>query len=63
MATRPPLTAAEKECIYRGKLCGETVACLAQSVGCARSTARKWWRYGREQGARTLASSRRGRPA
>lgn len=63
MATRPPLTAVEKERIYRGKLRGETLAFLAQSVGCARSTARKWWRYGREQGARALAGSRRGRPA
>lgn len=62
MATRPPLTTAEKERIYHGRLCGETLASAAQAIGCALSTARKWWRYGRDHGLCAFGVTRRGRP-
>jgi len=63
MGNRHPLTLAEKERIYTGKLNGETLASLAQEVRCARETARKWWRQGRQRGLEGLRQRRRGRRA
>jgi transposase-like protein len=59
MATRTPLTAAERQYIQRRKLSGATLRQIADELHCARSTARKWWR--RQQQGHLPPS--RGRPA
>lgn len=61
MAHRAPLTVAERELLYRDKLRGRTLPEIAADLGCAVSTARKWWRKAREQGRSGLQSTRRGR--
>lgn len=61
MGNRPPLTQAEKERIYWGKLEGRTLRELADEVDCTVHCARKWWRVGRDKGVEGLRSSRRGR--
>lgn len=61
MSNRPPLSQAEKEQIYRGKLQGQTLAEVAAEVGCSLVCARKWWRIGRDRGLEGLAAVRRGR--
>lgn len=63
MANRPPLSAADREQIYRAKLRGSTLPEIAAEMGCSVETARKWWRRAREHGRVALASSHRGRPA
>lgn len=45
MATRAPLTEAEKEYIRTRKLAGATLACIAGELNCSLETTRKWWRY------------------
>ncbi len=61
MANRAPLTLAEKESIYLGKLQGRTLSQLAAAVGCCTACARKFWRRGRDSGLEGLRAPRRGR--
>jgi len=61
MAQRPPLTVAEREAIYYGKLNGKPLRDLAEEQSCSLSCARKWWRIGRDQGVEGLRRSRRKR--
>jgi len=61
MGHRRPLSQAEKERIYLGKLEGHTVLELAAEVGCSEHCARKWWRVGRDKGLEGLRAPRRGR--
>lgn len=61
MSNRCPLTQAEKERIYRGKLKGQTLPALAAEIGCSVACARKWWRVGRARGLAGLEAPRRGR--
>jgi hypothetical protein len=63
MSNRAPLTTAEKEQIYQGKLQGKTLAEVAAEVNCSLSCARKWWRRGRTEGVSGLTEQREGRPA
>lgn len=63
MGPHRPLTSAEKEQIYRGKLAGATLPGLADQLGCSTACVRKWWRYGRECGLTGLQAKRRGRSA
>lgn len=60
MRKRAPLTLAEKERIYEGKLQARTLAEVASSVGCSLSCARKWWRQGRDHGWKGLQAGRLG---
>jgi len=46
MSNRRPLTVAERQAIYDGKLSGKSLSDLAQTYQCTRSCARKWWRVG-----------------
>jgi transposase-like protein len=48
MATRAPLTEAEKQYIYDRKQQGASLKMIAQELDCAPETARKWWRYRRD---------------
>lgn len=61
MPNRPPLTQAEKEKIYQGKLQGRTLPEMAAEVHCSLACARKWWRQGRDHGLQGLRAPRRGR--
>jgi len=61
MAQRPPLTVAEREAIYYGKLNGKPLRHLAKEQSCSLGCARKWWRIGRDQGLEGLRRSRRKR--
>lgn len=61
MGNREPLSQAEKEYLYYGKLAGRTLPELAEEVGCTVHSARKWWRVGRDKGVAGLRSRRRGR--
>lgn len=61
MSNRHPLSQAEKEHIYRGKLRGQTLVEVAAEVGCSLACARKWWRVSRDRGLAGLATVRRGR--
>ncbi len=45
MATRVPLTEAEKQYVQTRKQAGTTLAIIAGELRCSRMTARKWWRY------------------
>lgn len=63
MGNRIPLSQAEKEQIYRGKLQGQTHAELAKALGCSQETVRKWWKRGRKTGLEGLRKQRRGRQA
>jgi hypothetical protein len=58
MNTRVPLTEAEKDYIYERKHAGASLNQIAEEVGCAPITARKWWRH-RRDGTHPQA---RGRP-
>jgi transposase len=59
MGNRRPLTLAEKERIYKGKLQGLSLSELAAEVGCSVHCARKWWRRGRNQGLEGLRAPRK----
>ncbi len=61
MTQRRPLTVAEREAIYRGKLVGKRLRDLADGLSCSFDCARKWWRVGRDQGLEGLRRSRRKR--
>jgi hypothetical protein len=61
MSNRRPLTQAEKEHIYLGKLKGSSLKTLAMGVGCSLESARKWWRVGRDTGLEGLRTPRWGR--
>jgi hypothetical protein len=50
MARQSPLTIAEREAIYYGKLGGRRLRDLAKELSCSLSCARKWWSIGRDQG-------------
>jgi hypothetical protein len=50
MVGRFPLSQAQKEQIYLGKLGGRSLLELAATVGCTVHCARKWWRVGRDTG-------------
>lgn len=59
MSTRQPLSAPEKEFLYRRKQAGASHAEVARELGCARETVRKHWQaYRRDRQPR-----KRGRPA
>lgn len=60
MKKRAPLTQAEKEHIYEGKLQGRALAEMAREVRCSLSCARKWWRRGRDHGWQGLRARRCG---
>lgn len=59
MIKRTPLTEAEKQYLLQRKQAGATLRQVAEELGCAVVTARKWWRYARDQ----RQPRRRGRPA
>lgn len=61
MARQSPLTIAEREVIYYGKLGGRRLRDLAKELSCSLSCARKWWRIGRDQGLEGLRRSGRNR--
>ena len=61
MVNRSPLSQADKESIYEGKLAGQTLAELAAEIGCSVACTRKWWRAGRDRGIAGLRAARRGR--
>ena len=61
MAQRRPLTVAEREAIYRGKLAGKRLRDLADGLSCSFDCARKWWRVGRDQRLEGLRRSGRKR--
>ncbi len=63
MSNRLPLSQAEKEQIYRGKMQGSSVTQLAKELHCSRETVRKWWRRGRKRGEEGLRTQRMGRKA
>ncbi len=63
MSQRAPLSAAERERIYRGKLQGKTLAELAQELQCSIVCVRKWWRHARPGELPSRQSQRRGAPA
>jgi transposase-like protein len=48
MATRAPLTEAEKQYIYDRKQQGVSLTKIAQALHCSWETTRKWWRYRRD---------------
>jgi transposase InsO family protein len=58
MSNRRPLTVAERETIYDGKLSGERLIDLARECQCSYSCARKWWRVGRKHGRDALRQQR-----
>lgn len=59
MTQRRPLTVAEREAIYRGKLAGKRLGDLADELSCSLACVRKWWRMGRDQGLDGLHCSGR----
>lgn len=61
MGRRTPLTVAEREAIYYGKLKGKPLMELAVEHECSYSCARKWWRVGRDEGPEGLYRSQRKR--
>lgn len=61
MGKRDPLSQAEKERIYNGKLKGQTLLELAIALDCSLECSRKWWRIGRNHGLEGLRATRRGR--
>lgn len=61
MASRTPLTLAEKERIYAAKTQGRSLPAIAAELGCSPQTARKWWRLARDHGRCALRQARRGR--
>lgn len=63
MEQRKPLTLAEREAIYLGKLDGKTLPELADEQACSLSCARKWWRIGRDHGLAGLRRTKRSRTA
>ena len=63
MTNRAPLTIAEREAIYNGKLAGKKLKDIAQQLGCSLACVRKWWRIGRDQGLEGLQGRDRGRPS
>ena len=63
MPRRVPLTIAQREAIYFGKLAGKRLQDLAAEVGCTLGCARKWWRIGRDQGLEGLRRQGRNRDA
>jgi hypothetical protein len=62
MSNRRPLTIAERELIYDGKLNGKSLGDLAQTYQCTCSCARKWWRIGRKHGRDALRRQRQSPP-
>jgi hypothetical protein len=58
MVRREPLTLAEKEQIYFGKLSGKRLIDLAAEVNCSVACVRKWWRIGRDGGVAALGQER-----
>lgn len=63
MKKQPPLTVAQREAIYQGKLNGQTLKQIARAVGCSYEVARKWWRVGRRHGLEGLRHVRTPRAA
>ncbi len=61
MAPHRPLSQAEKERIYQGKLAGQRLSELAAELGCSIWCVRKWWRRGQAEGLNGLGQARRGR--
>lgn len=60
MGQPQPLTRAEREKIYEGKLQGKSQAKIAQELNRSIYTVRKWWRRIRDEGAAGLRSRPRG---
>jgi transposase-like protein len=63
MTARAPLSLAEKEWLYAEKVRGRSLSAIAADLGCSQQTARKWWRFARDQGRTAFQHSRRGRAA
>jgi transposase len=63
MGNRAPLSQAEKERLYEGKLSGQTLTKLAEVLNYSLETVRKWWRRGRQSGLEGLRQRRTGRKA
>ncbi len=61
MGNRGPLSIAEKERIYQGRLAGQTQAVLARELGCSIDCVKKWWRIGCREGLNGLRAARRSR--
>lgn len=61
MTQRCPLTVAERETVFRGKLAGKRLRDVADELSCSLGCARKWWRVGRDQGLDGLRRSGRKR--
>lgn len=61
MGRRPPLTVAERETIYYGKLSGRRLSDVAEELSCSLACTRKWWRVGRDHGLEGLRRSGRKR--
>jgi hypothetical protein len=61
MMAHSPLSLAQREAIYQGKLQGRTLVELAREIGCSYECARKWWRAGRRGGEAALPDAKRPR--
>lgn len=61
MGNRAPLSQAEKERIYTGKLNGQTLVEIARELECSWETARKWWKRWKERGLEGIRQKRSGR--
>ncbi len=60
MSQREPLTAREREYIYRTKLQGKTLVEIAEALQCSVSCVRKWWRRARDAGLKGIQDRPRG---
>lgn len=58
MGQRAALSKAEKQMVSEKKQAGQSLRAISQELACSIETARKWWRYGRDQ----RTSRARGRP-
>ena len=63
MTQHLPLTAREKELIWRLKQADHTLPDIATALGVSVMTVRKWWRVGRDHGRVGLLQPRPARPA
>jgi len=63
MGNRQPLSTAEKERIYQGRLAGQRMRALASELGCSVHCVPKWWQLGHQQGLARLQAARQPRGA
>jgi len=55
-----PLTEAERQRIYEGRIQGKTIADIAQALDRSPAVIRKWWRRVRDEGVKGLRTRQRG---